>query len=201
MNYPLIAALVLAAGASQRMGQPKQLLPWGGKPLVRHMVDTILGAGFSPVYAVTGAHREAVETALEDSAAVCVHCPVWAQGMGTSLQFGLKALLHDFPHLEGLCITPADLPMLQVSDFVQLKSLFWQSNQPMAAMAYAGVLGAPAVFSSCFFPLLLSLEKDQGARSIVAQYQKDCAVLPCELASADVDTPEDWEKWSATAGF
>ncbi len=200
MSTSIVAALVLAAGASRRMGQPKQLLSWGGKPLVRHMADTVSAAGLWPVYVVTGAHHEAVEVALKDSVAVGVHCPHWAQGMGASLQFGLKALLYDFPHLEAVCITPADLPMVRASDFARLKALFGQSSQPLAAMAYAGTVGAPAIFSSCLFPLLLSLERDQGARHIIAQYQEECAVLPCELASIDVDTQEDWDRWKAKAG-
>lgn len=199
MNNPPIAALVLAAGASRRMGQPKQLLLWGSKPLVQHMADTVLAAAFKPVYVVTGAYHEAVEAALKDAQVVCVHCSDWDKGMGASLQFGLKALLHDFPSLEAVCITPADLPMMQASDFAQLKALFWQSGRPIAAMAYRGALGAPAVFFRSFFPLLLSLEQDQGARRIIAQYQEECAALPCELASADVDTWEDWEKWKAIA--
>lgn len=86
-----IAAIVLAAGSSERMGQPKQLLPVGDQPMVRHVTEVVVSAGLSQVIVVIGAHAQAMAAALRDLPVDIVVNESWAEGMSSSMRTGLRA--------------------------------------------------------------------------------------------------------------
>ncbi|HJW84844.1 MAG TPA: nucleotidyltransferase family protein, partial [Anaerolineae bacterium] len=95
MRRKRIAGVVMAAGASQRMGRPKQLLAWHGQPLIARSAQAALGAGLDPVVVVIGYRAEEAGVALQTLAVTIVENPAWPEGMSTSMRAGLSALPAD----------------------------------------------------------------------------------------------------------
>lgn len=190
------AAVVLAAGASTRLGTPKQLLELDGRPLVRRAVDAAGAAGCDPVVAVLGAGAPAIEAALRGSGARCVVNTDWAQGMAGSIRCGIAALPEE---ADAVVILPCDQPAVSAGLLVRLRAAQRESGKPMAACAYAGTLGPPALFVRACFPALRSLQGDAGARSLLASARDDVATIDFPEGALDVDTPEDWRVARARA--
>ncbi len=190
---PPVGILILAAGASRRMGRPKQLLPWQGKPLVRHMAELALAVNCGPVGVVTGAHAAYVEAALTGCPLECIFCPEWEEGMAASLRTGLKAMSAAFPDIGAVMILPVDQPLVTSAYLTRLVGAFLESGKPVAASEYAGVIGPPSVFARDTFTDLLLLRGDRGARSLLAGMPDKRVTLPFDDAAWDLDTPEDYQ--------
>lgn len=193
-----IAHLLLAAGASTRMGLAKQLLSWKGQSLIRHAISTIREAGVSAkLLVVVGANREMIIPELNDLSVEIVVNPDWDEGMGSSIRSGLQFLLEKDPdRWGGVCISLVDQPLIKARHFQTLYQLWQESDQPIAAARYNDILGVPAIFDQSTFPKLLALEGTVGARKILQQAQAQAAVADMELPEAtfDLDTPEDYER-------
>ena len=187
-------ALILAAGASSRMGRPKQLLVWDGEPLVRRMARIALEVNCSPVGVVTGAHAEQASLALEGLNVQQFFFAGWQEGMGASLRSGLAAMLQLRPGLPALLVLMADQPLVDVVYLEQLISQFHRSGKPVAVSAYAGTTGPPVIFSKEMFPDLLILQGDQGAKQLLLRHPGRCIDVSFPAGAYDLDTPEDWEK-------
>jgi len=194
LPFATLGGVVLAAGASARLGQPKQLLEWRGKALVCHAFEAcqpVCGAG---VAVVTGANAKEVEALLADYAAVVVRNPDWSAGMSASLRHGLAALQLDA--LSGVLVTLCDQPLVSGPDLIRLVQC-WQANpeQPAAAY-YQGLRGVPAIFPARMFAALGALTADKGARSLLRNCA-DCGEVALPAAAIDIDTPADIEQLHA----
>lgn len=182
-----VALLLLAAGASTRMGQPKQLLPYHGRTLLRHAAETAANSGCIPRVLVTGAlHAELLlEVAgLEFSV---VRNEDWATGMGSSIAVGLAELEAHHPNLAAVVVMLCDQPLLTPEVLQQLKQQFFSTGQPVVATAYAGIRGVPALFGRTVFAELRNLNGAGGARELLQRY----AHLPTVAfagGALDVDT-------------
>ncbi len=186
-----IGVLVLAAGQAARMGHPKQIIPWEGKPLIRHIVNIASSLPLEQLVVVTGAYSEVVTNALTGSSARCLFCPQWQEGMAASLRTGLEHLMSHSPELSGLLLLLGDQPLVTASYLQTLLSVFQTRDTLFVASAYAGTTGPPAVFSSALFPELLEIRGDQGAKRILEIHRGRGIVLPFEQGAIDLDTPED----------
>lgn len=182
------AAIVLAAGGSSRLGQPKQLLELDGRPLVRRAAEQAVAAGCDPVIVVVGAEAGAVEGALQESGARCVENRAWAEGMAGSIRCGVGALPED---VDAALILLCDQPAVSTALLVRLRAAQRESGMPMVACAYGGTLGPPALFVRACFPALLGLEGDAGARSLLARARERVASVEFPDGALDVDTGED----------
>ena len=184
---PGCAALVLAAGASTRLGQPKQLVCYQGEPLLRRAVQLALAAGARPVLAVVGAEALACRAALSGLAVTVVENRGYASGMGSSLRAGLAGISELRPAPERLLLLVCDQPLLQPEHLRQL--LAAQPAGGIAAAQYKGRVGVPAVFAQAHFAALAAVQGDQGARSLL----RSLAVTPVPMpeAAIDIDTPGD----------
>ena len=184
---PGCAALVLAAGASTRLGQPKQLVCYQGEPLLRRAVRLALGAGAGPVLAAVGAEAADCRAALSGLAVTVIENRDYASGMGSSLRAGLAELRELLPAPERLLLLVCDQPLLQPEHLRQL--LAAQPAGGIAAAQYNGHLGVPAVFAQTHFAALAAIQGDQGARSLL----RSLAVTPVPMpeAAIDIDTPGD----------
>jgi molybdenum cofactor cytidylyltransferase len=188
-----IGVVVLAAGESSRLGRPKQLLLFRGRTLIEHAVSTALELRCGPVAVVLGAYAEEVRTALGKGDAVIVENPQWQDGMGRSLQAGLRSLLRIEPDLGGVLFLVCDQPFIDADALRTLVRSFEHSAGIVAA-AYAGALGVPALFAADFFPELLALEGASGARQIIRRHAARTTAVPMPAAALDLDTEEDLER-------
>jgi molybdenum cofactor cytidylyltransferase len=184
-----IGVVLLAAGGSGRMGTPKQLLPFDGKPLVRHCAEVALAA-FQPVIAVVGASAAEVEAALAGLPVQVVHNALWENGVGTSIHAGVRRAAE--LDLEGIVLLPADQPLVTAEHLRALREKQATSGKPIVASRYAGTVGVPVLFSRQYFPHLLRLVPAQGCKGIIVSNEQDALLVDCQAAEFDIDTPDDY---------
>jgi molybdenum cofactor cytidylyltransferase len=186
-----IAGLVLAAGRSTRMGGPNKLLEEiNGKPLVRIVAEQALASRASPVIVVTGHQRERVERALAGLPVTVVHNPDFADGLSTSLRAGIKAVP---PDADGAIVTLGDMPQVSAKLIDRLIAAFDPERGALVVIpTIDGKRGNPVLWARRFFPDLLAVEGDIGARHLIAGYAEAVAEVAIEDAAAltDIDTPE-----------
>lgn len=184
-----IGALVLAAGGSIRLGQPKQLLLFRGQSLVRRAAEAAIAAGCAPVVVVVGARREEVVNALAGLDVTCLPNDSWADGIGTSIRVGVTALAEN---CEGLIVLACDQPHVDAAVIEQLITRQKEIRSPMAACTYAGTIGVPALFAQSLFPDLLALRDAEGARRILATRPNEVAGVDFPSGRIDIDTMDDY---------
>ena len=189
-----IAAVVLAAGRSSRMGGPNKLLAEiGGKPLVRIVMDAVLASRARPVVVVTGHQRDKVEAALAGLPVKFVHNPHFADGLGTSLKAGIAALPAE---ADGAIVCLGDMPQVDAALIDRLIGAFDPDHGALVVVpTIDGKRGNPVVWSRRFFPDLMAVEGDVGARYLIGRYTEAVAEVPLTGTAAltDVDTPEALE--------
>ncbi len=186
-----VAAIVLAAGRSTRMGGPNKLLAEiGGRPLVRIAVEEALSSAARPVIVVTGHQHERVEAVLAGLDATVIHNPQFAQGLSTSLQAGLAALPSD---ADAAVIMLADMPQVDSALIDRMIAAYDpQKGAHVVVPTVAGKRGNPVLWSRRFFPDLLALQGDVGARHLIGRYPEAVTEVAVDgrAAFADVDTPD-----------
>jgi molybdenum cofactor cytidylyltransferase len=187
-----VAAVLLAAGGSRRMGQTKQLLPIDGQPMVRRVAQTVCEAGLAQVVAVVGAEGERVARALADLGLEIVHNQAWERGMSTSVRAGIEALR---PEIEAALLVLADQPALTADALGALVEAYRASRAPIVAPYYRGRRGNPVLFARSLFAELRQVEGDQGGRAILVRYEQDVARVDVDDAAIllDVDTRQEYE--------
>lgn len=189
-----ICGLILAAGASTRLGRPKQLLRAQGKPLLEKAAETALEARLDAVYVVLGARYEEIKTSIQHLPVQLIRNEQWQEGIGSSISSGIRAtrasdnydavliMLTDQLHING-----AHLSSL-VNNY--LKS----SHKAIVATTYGHQTGVPALFDKYYFPQLEDLSGDIGAKKLIGQHMDRVRSINFEQASIDIDTPEDQAK-------
>jgi molybdenum cofactor cytidylyltransferase len=188
----MIAVIVLAAGASTRMGRQKLTLPLAdGRPLVRAAVEQVLAADLDDVVVVLGREAEAVASALRGLPIRTVMNPRYAEGQSTSLRAGLDALAQG---TEAAIVALGDQPLPHPRLLRQLVEAFRTSGRPIVAPVYRDGRGNPVLFASSVFDELRRVEGDRGGRPVIARDPERVAEVPVDAPMpADIDTPEDYE--------
>ena len=186
-----IAAVVLAAGRSTRMGGPNKLLAEiGGRPLVRIAVEQALASRAKPVIVVTGHERERVEAALKGLPVQFVHNPDFAVGLGGSVHTGIAAVP---AAADGAIVCLGDMPQVDAALIDRLIAGFAPEQGALAVVpTIDGQRGNPVLWSRRFFPDLMAIEGDVGARNLINRYGEAVIEVPVtgKGALVDVDTPE-----------
>ncbi len=172
------------------MGSPKQLLPFRGRPLLRHAAETALETVCRPVIVVLGSQHELVASALEGLPVRCVVNTEWAGGMGTSIHAGVAAAAKE--DVDGLILGLADQPMVSAEILNRLIEEHDKSGLPIVASSYADTVGVPVYFSRDYFQALLELKPDQGCKGLILRHREQSLVIACPQAEADVDTPAEY---------
>jgi molybdenum cofactor cytidylyltransferase len=189
---PQTALIILAAGASTRMGQPKQLLIFQGKPLLRYIAEIAIASSCQPIVVVLGANDAAIQPVLQDLPIHLVHNPDWSEGMGSSIRCGIQHLSNYPNPIDAAILTVCDQPFISTFLLDQLIQVYRSSQSPVIASAYSGTLGVPALFDRHLFPDLLALDSAQGAKSIINRHGAIGIDFP--QGNLDLDTPEDYAK-------
>jgi molybdenum cofactor cytidylyltransferase len=188
----------LAAGQSIRFGGPKLLAEVGNRPLLRRQVDEVLSAPVERLLVVVGAFAREYRACLPlDTRVEIIEHPGWAAGLGSSIAAGFRQLA---PGVDGALIALADQPALRAGLIAEMIDKFNGDPNDVVACRYAGVLGPPALFGRAWFPALLSLRREAGARRILTQAASRVRTIEWPEGAFDLDTREDWEAWKRGKG-
>jgi molybdenum cofactor cytidylyltransferase len=194
-----IAAIVLAAGSSSRMGDRNKLLePIGGEPMVRHIGGVALNSGASPVIVVTGFEADSIAAALSGLEVTIVHNAAFGDGLSRSLRAGLSAVP---PDSEGALILLGDMPLIDASVVGALLGAF-TGRDAICAPVHGGRRGNPILWGSSYFAEMMRLAGDQGAKTVLTRHAARVTdvAIGSESIFADIDTPSDLARLTAEAG-
>jgi len=192
-----VGIILLAAGGSSRLGQPKQLLPYEGRPLLRRAAETALASQCRPVIVVLGAEIPACSAALQGLPVEIVINEAWREGLASSIRAGLNYLELKNIRVAAAILSVADQPHLTATMLDLLVEQRRFTGKKIVAAQYAGVPGPPALFAGSLFPELLKLAGDEGARRVLQAHPAEVALVPFPEGSLDVDTPADYEMLQA----
>ncbi len=185
-----MTAVVLAAGRASRMGEEKLLLPLGGAPVIRHVVEAVLAARpRETIVVVNPRNRDAIVGALRglDPRVVCNDR--FADGIATSIAAGVAAAS---AASEGVILVQGDQPFVTTDMLLALVAA-WQEERPaFVAASYGGLRTTPVLFARALYPELRALEGDVGARSVLARHRGATVAFP-EAAGSDLDTKADYQ--------
>ncbi|HMH24875.1 MAG TPA: nucleotidyltransferase family protein [Puia sp.] len=197
--------IILAAGSSSRLGQPKQMLTYRNKSLIRHVTDEAIASGTGPVLVVLGANATEVAAELEELAveleevvaelkdgAVLIRINTgWQEGMASSIRHGLTEMLKAYPGVDTVVLAVCDQPFVSAALFGQLLALQKETGKGIIASAYEGTLGTPALFGKKYFTGLQELQGHEGAKKLLKLHAGDVSSIPFDGGEIDIDTPED----------
>lgn len=182
--------IVLAAGASTRLGRPKQLVRLQGRPVLHSVVSNAVAVAGHSVTVVLGAHAKELAHLLAHSSASVIFNRQWEEGLASSLRCGLTAAP---PGCSAALILLGDQVAVTPDDLRRLIQAWKGDDSVLAASVYQGHLGVPAIFPSWCFSELLQLRGDQGARAIIERHAHRVTRVQMPNAAVDLDTPEDLE--------
>lgn len=178
------------------MGSPKQLLPYRGRPLLRHAAEVALATECRPVIVVLGSQPDEIRLALAGLPVETVVNPRWEEGMGTSIHAGVEAAQSH--GLDGIILGLGDQPLVTADLLTRLVHEHLRTGRPIVASAYAGTVGVPVFFSRRFFTPLMELKPEQGCKGLILKHEDQAILLDCPQAEADIDTPEEYARLAAT---
>lgn len=186
------AAIILAAGASSRLGHPKQLLMHRGKTLLQHTIDEALAAGSHPVIVVLGAAFEIIAATIKNAQVLIIENKDWKSGIGTSIRAGIHQLNSIEPGVNAAWLLLCDQPYVTSRLLLDMQTLANCTAKKIVACAYSDTLGVPLLVDRSYFDKLLALPDDMGAKVLLAVYRDDIASLPFAEGAIDIDTVEDY---------
>jgi molybdenum cofactor cytidylyltransferase len=189
-----VGAVVLAAGGSTRFGKPKQFALFQGETFVRRIVRAAIEAGCAPVVVVTGEDSAQITSELTRFTVTIAMNPGWSSGVGSSIRVGVQRAMDLVADLEASLLLSCDQPFVTATVLAQLIQLRLTSGKPIVASAYAMTLGIPALFDRSFFPDLLRLKEDSGAKKIILARPHDVVSFDFPAGAIDIDTVADYKK-------
>ena len=162
-----IPHVLLAAGTSKRMGQPKQLLCWADKSLIQFQIETILPTT-EKLYIILGAYAELIKPLLKDYDVELIQFDQWEKGMGNSLSYGVEKIVHSSTEVEGVLISLLDQPLVTASHFLKMRAAFEHGKkQIIASVSSSGWTGVPVLFDKHYMDEILALRGEEGAKMIL----------------------------------
>lgn len=188
MSDSRIAAVILAAGKSRRLRQPKQLIQLAGESLLRRAARLAVEAGCAPVFVVLGYDAERMRPELNGLAVQTLTNEDWAEGMGASVRCGVAAA--QAAAAGGVLLLVCDQVRLSVEHLRALLARHRETRAIVTASAYDGRAGVPAVFSAQLFPELLQIHGDRGARQVIEYYADAVQVVDWAEGALDLDSPK-----------
>ena len=189
-----IAILVLAAGASTRMGRTKQLLPWLDTTLLGHAIQNALFSKVGDVYVLLGANAAPIERKIRMGNVAFVENPNWESGMGSSIACGMRSIASQKKKYNAILITLSDQPMMDTVHLNLMAQSFLDGKKGIVATRYGIRAGVPAIFDQAYFGVLEKLSEDFGARELIQRYKNDIFTLDAGEKTRDVDTYEEYLK-------
>jgi len=193
-----IGIIILAAGASSRMGRSKQLLEIEGEALLCRCAKIALTVNPNNVVVILGANEKPHREVLEKLPVKLVSNYYWKTGMGSSIKTGLNYLLQSGAELDAVILMVCDQPALTSAHLLRLIQKYAEKQRSIIASAYDNSSGVPALFGRSFFSNLLLLSDDQGAKKIIQQFPRQVETVEFPKGSIDLDTEEDYQNYLNT---
>lgn len=188
------AAIVLAAGSSSRLGQPKQLVVHCGESLVRRAIRAAREVNSNPIVVVLGAQADQLRTTLEGLEITRIRNGDWQEGIASSIRAGVGYLVDNAPGIDSAFLLACDQPFVDDVALQHLLDLRLTSGKPIVASFYEGTYGIPALFDRSCFADLLKLKGDYGAKRLILSHPAQVAAIEFPNAAIDIDTPADFQK-------
>ncbi|SMD45056.1 molybdenum cofactor cytidylyltransferase [Aquiflexum balticum DSM 16537] len=183
--------IILAAGSSSRLGQPKQLLKYQGKTLIRRAIDTALECKSDASVLVIGANFELIKKEVQDTNVDIVINHVWETGMASGMQMGLNFLDNKIAP-DQVILMLCDQPFVDSELLNNMIGKQTVTSKGIIACHYNGTFGVPALFTSKYFPELIELRGSEGAKKVIYAHLDDMEKMDFPNAAIDIDTPEDY---------
>ena len=183
-----IAVIVLAAGDSSRMQQPKQVLPWGDSTLLGHAIDVAMKSKANEVYVVLGANVRTIQEQIDLSHIKYIINKDWKKGLGSSIACAVRYLAESDKQYDGLLFMLCDQPLIDTNYLNSMISTFGDGVKNIVATAYKQRNGVPVLYHKKYKRILSTLDGDSGAKEIIAKNSEDVIALSPEGKEVDVDT-------------
>ena len=199
MTEPRLGIVILAAGEARRFGACKQLALFHTKPLLQHVIDAALPLRPTRLVVMTGKYHEAIAEANDEgvvTGAELIYNPGWSSGMSSSIRLGCELLSDD---CDQLLVLLADQVLVSTSE---LETLIAQAVDGSSACAgFSETVGPPAVFSRAWYPDLLTLNAENGAKKLLTDPAKQVTIVPMKSAGWDIDSKDDLERLSDVSSY
>jgi molybdenum cofactor cytidylyltransferase len=189
-----IGLIILAAGASERFGAPKQLLCFRGETLLRRIAREAIESVCQPIVLVFGKDAEKFAEHLEEFDVFNARSDDWQEGMGNSISTGIEKLLEIDEEIDGAVLAVCDQPFVTSKIINRLVGNFYQCEALIVASAYSDTLGVPVLFSRRLFPELTALKGRGGAKEVIARFSNQVVAVDFPEGAFDIDTPEDFRQ-------
>lgn len=188
-----IGIIILAAGSSSRLGEPKQLLEHDGKSLLQKAIDAAINADTDPVILVLGANADQISKEINKSKIHVIINSEWEEGMASSVRVGLNEVLFISPSTEAVILMVCDQPYISPDLIKDLINTHKQTRKPIVTCNYGEATGPPALFHRSLFSELMELKGDVGARKIIQKHSNEAATISFTKGKIDIDTKEDYD--------
>jgi len=186
--------IILAAGSSSRLGQPKQLLSYQHKSLLDNTIEEAKKATDGLVLVILGGNRVQIEENIDHSGIRIVGNPDWEEGISSSIRLGLAIAGEENEDLDRVILTVCDQPFITAEIFRGLISKEASSGKGIVASSYGGTLGTPVLFDKRYFSELSLLKGTEGAKKVITKFKDIVAAVAFEKGEIDIDTPEDYNR-------
>tara|TARA_B100000809_G_C15043536_1_gene496452 strand:+ start:75 stop:668 length:594 start_codon:yes stop_codon:yes gene_type:complete len=187
---PKIVTVILASGASTRMGEPKQLLSWKSSTLLNHCINEVTQANIHQTIVVLGANHKQIEPTLNNSNIKCLINKNWEKGMSNSIALVTQHLKRN--NADGLFIVLADQQFVKKNYLNLLINKFTPNKKQIIATNYDDNIGVPAIFDKHYFEELSLLKEKKGAKKMIHHYAKNVINIIPDFDHQDIDTPEEY---------
>lgn len=184
--------ILLAAGASSRLGRPKQLLSYKGKTLLQNSLEQAVASNAQPVVVVLGAEADALKNEISNYQIHVAINECWQEGMASSIRTGIKAITEISPSVKGVILAVCDQPFMTTALLNTLIEVHRNTGKGIVTCSYDNTFGPPVFFHHSLFADLLQLQGDVGARSIVRKHADNVEAIPFPEGTLDIDTERDY---------
>lgn len=189
-----IGVVILAAGESKRLGQPKQLLKYNDQPLLQHTINLVNGLSCTPKVMVLGAFIPEIKREIDPfDITICCN-KYWKEGISSSIKAGLNTCLELNPEMESVLFLVGDQPFLTGEFLIELISMHKARKSTLTGSEYKQEVGVPALFDRCYFREILALDGNNGAKKVIRNHSKKVVPMKFEMGYFDVDTLEDYKR-------
>jgi molybdenum cofactor cytidylyltransferase len=187
------AVIILAAGQSSRLGQPKQLLKYQSKTLLQHAINTAKQSSAKSTIVVLGSGVEQILNTIDTNGLHIIKNDDWQSGIASSISYGVKSLQNIDPMPDAVILMTCDQPFVSSDLLNELIAKQKETGKLIIASQYDGTIGIPALFHKSLFEQLTALKGDSGAKKLMEQNRDDVTTVPFPKGGIDIDTLDDYE--------